>query len=156
MFRRFDTGGQPWDVVFESGSAFRPLTDAFCLETNGSTGGSLKAERRRGNAASREIAREPSCDKHCLAEHWIWVHPFTMKLTLPDAVELKLSPKNAALHLAIGLFVTEEATLGQAAEIAGLTQAAFLKELGRRRIPIHYGPQELAEDLRAVEAFGRR
>jgi len=54
------------------------------------------------------------------------------------------------------MFVTEEATLGQAAEIAGLTQAAFLKELGRRRIPLHYGPQELSEDLRAVEAFGRR
>jgi len=42
-----------------------------------------------------------------------------MQLTLPDAVESKLSPKDAALHLAIGLFVTEEATLGQAAEIAG-------------------------------------
>jgi predicted HTH domain antitoxin len=54
------------------------------------------------------------------------------------------------------MFVTEEATLGQAAEIAGLTHTAFLKELGRRRIPLHYGPQELAEDLRAVEAFGRR
>lgn len=79
-----------------------------------------------------------------------------MHLTLPDAVESKLSPKDAALHLAIGLFVTDEATLGQAAEIAGLTQTAFLKELGRRRIPIHYGPQELAEDLRAVEAFVRR
>jgi predicted HTH domain antitoxin len=79
-----------------------------------------------------------------------------MQLTLPDAVESKLSPKDAALRLAIGMFVTEEATLGQAAEIAGLTQAAFLKELGQRRIPIHYGPQELAEDLRAIEAFGRR
>jgi len=79
-----------------------------------------------------------------------------MQLTLPEAVETKLSPKDAALHLAIGLFVTEEATLGQAAEIAGLTQAVFLKELGRRRIPLHYGPQELAEDLSVVEAFGRR
>jgi hypothetical protein len=28
-----------------------------------------------------------------------------MQLTLPDAVEAKLSPKDAALHLAIGLFV---------------------------------------------------
>mgnify|MGYP001608864967 CR=1 FL=1 len=79
-----------------------------------------------------------------------------MELMLPEAVEARLSPKDVALHLAIGLFVTEEATLGQAAEIAGLTQPAFLKELGRRRIPIHYGPQELAEDLRVVEAFGLR
>jgi predicted HTH domain antitoxin len=60
------------------------------------------------------------------------------------------------LHLAIGLFVTEEATLGQASEIAGLTQAAFLKDLGHRRIPIHYGMDELAEDLTVVESFRNR
>jgi len=76
-----------------------------------------------------------------------------MQLNLPESVEAKLSPKDAPLHLAIGLFVTEEATLGQAAAIAGLAQGGLLKELGRRRIPIHYGPEELAEDLRAVEAF---
>jgi predicted HTH domain antitoxin len=102
------------------------------------------------------MAANPAGTKHRLAEAWFQVHPLTMQLTLPDAVESKLSPKDAVLHLAIGLFVTEEATLGQAAEIAGLTQAAFLKELGRRRIPIHYGPQELAEDLRTVETYSRR
>ncbi len=62
-----------------------------------------------------------------------------MKLTLPKSIESKLSPESAALHLAIGLFVAEEATLGQAAEVAGLSQADFLRGLGRRRIPIHYG-----------------
>ena len=76
-----------------------------------------------------------------------------MQLILPEAVETKLSPRKAVLHLAIGLFVSEEATLGQAAEIAGLTQGAFLKELGHRRIPIHYGMEELAEDLKVVESF---
>jgi predicted HTH domain antitoxin len=78
-----------------------------------------------------------------------------MQLTLPEAVETKLSPRKAALHLAIGLFVSEETTLGQAAEIAGLTQQDFLKELGARRIPIHYGLDELNEDLKAVESFRR-
>ena len=76
-----------------------------------------------------------------------------MQLTLPEAVESRLSPRDAALHLAIGLFVTEEATLGQAAEVSGMTQTAFLKELGRRRISIHYGPDELAEDLKVVESY---
>jgi predicted HTH domain antitoxin len=76
-----------------------------------------------------------------------------MQLTFPEAVETRLSPHEIALHLAIGLFVTEEATLGQAAEIAGLTQALFLKELGRRRIPIHYGMEELAEDLKVVDSI---
>jgi len=76
-----------------------------------------------------------------------------VQLTLPEAIEMKLSPREAALHLAIGMFVSEAATLGQAAEIAGLTQADFLQELGRRRIPIHYGMDELAEDLKVVESF---
>ena len=75
-----------------------------------------------------------------------------MQLILPGAVESRFSQREASLHLAIGLFVSEEVTLGQAAEIAGQTQAAFMKELGRRRIPMHYGMEELAEDLRTVES----
>jgi predicted HTH domain antitoxin len=78
-----------------------------------------------------------------------------MVLTLPKELEAKLSPQAAALHLAIGLFVSEEATLGQAAEVAGMPPAEFLRELGKRRIPIHYGDNELADDLRAVESLAR-
>lgn len=77
----------------------------------------------------------------------------SMQLTLPKNVEATLSPVSAALHLAIGLFVSDEYTLGQAADVAGLSQADFLRELGRRRIPIHYGMEELSEDLRVVESF---
>ncbi len=69
--------------------------------------------------------------------------------TLPES-------ERPALHLAIGLFVTEEATLGQAAQTAGLSQADFLRELGQRRIPIHYGREELEADLEAVEALTGR
>jgi predicted HTH domain antitoxin len=79
-----------------------------------------------------------------------------MKITLPESIEARLSPESTALHLAIGLFVSEEATLGQAAEVAGLSQAKFLRELGKRRIPIHYGSEELSEDLRAVESLVAR
>jgi predicted HTH domain antitoxin len=76
-----------------------------------------------------------------------------MQLILPKSLEATLSAEAAALSLAIGLFVTEEVTLGQAAEIAGISQTAFLKELGARCIPIHYGQEELEEDLRLVESF---
>jgi len=75
----------------------------------------------------------------------------TFTLPLPESFERMLSPESAALHLAIGLFVSNEATLGQAARIAGQSQTAFMKELGRRRIPIHYGEGDLEADLRAVE-----
>lgn len=78
-------------------------------------------------------------------------HRVAMELTLPKPLDKRLSKQDAALHLAFGLYVTDEATLGQAAQTAGLSQAAFLKELGRRHIPIHYGQDELAADLQAVE-----
>ena len=79
-----------------------------------------------------------------------------MILTLPENLESRLSPQSTALHLTIGLFVSNEFTLGQAAEVAGLSQADFLRELGQRRIPIHYGCEELAADLQAVEFFAVR
>lgn len=79
-----------------------------------------------------------------------------MELTLPKPLDERISPRCAALHLAIGLFVSDEATLGQAAQTAGMSQAEFLRELGRRRIPIHYGQDELKDDLQAVEALASR
>lgn len=79
-----------------------------------------------------------------------------MSVLLPPSIERALSPEACALYLAIGLFVSEEATLGQAAEIAGLSQIDFLRELGKRRISIHYGAEELASDLRTVEDLSRR
>jgi len=79
-----------------------------------------------------------------------------MTLPLPENFAARLSQQSAALHLAIGLFVTGEATLGQAAQVAGLSQADFLRELGQRRVPIRYGSEELAADLRAVESLAPR
>ena len=79
-----------------------------------------------------------------------------MHMTLPPPLEQRLTPRSTALPLAIGLFVTEEATLGQAAEVARLSQGDFLRELGKRRIPMHYGADELTEDLQAAESLARR
>ena len=79
-----------------------------------------------------------------------------MNLTLPKPLDERLSPRDVALHLAIGLFISEEATIGQAAATAGLSQRDFLRELGIRRIPLHYGEEELTEDLRQVGALDAR
>jgi predicted HTH domain antitoxin len=73
-----------------------------------------------------------------------------MQLTLPKTVEDRVTPRTASLGMAIGMFVTEEVTLGQAAEIAGISQAEMLEELGQRRIAIHYSLEELAEDWQIV------
>ena len=70
-----------------------------------------------------------------------------MTITLPAELEKQITPQEAALHLAIGLFVDDKVTLGQAAAVAGISQPAFLHELGKRRIPIHYGVEELEQDI---------
>ena len=42
-------------------------------------------------------------------------------------------------------------TLGQGAEATGQSQDEFMRELGRRKIPLHYGVEDLAQDLVTVE-----
>jgi predicted HTH domain antitoxin len=74
-----------------------------------------------------------------------------MTITLPPELEKQISTSEAALHLAIGLFADERVTLGQAASIAGISQAAFLHELGKRKIPIHYGLEDLEQDIATVK-----
>jgi predicted HTH domain antitoxin len=86
-----------------------------------------------------------------LAIHAGSLYSHGVNLTLPREIETRLTASDVVLHLAIGLYADDQATLGQAAEIAGLPQSEFLRELGRCRIPIHYGSDELAEDLLTVE-----
>ena len=72
-----------------------------------------------------------------------------MNIAVPDKL-LKgttLTPDLALLDLAIGMFVDRRATLGQAARIASLSQPQFLKELGKRKVPVHYDADDFAVDL---------
>ena len=82
--------------------------------------------------------------------------PAVMNITLPEPLESTLTPSQAALHLAIGLFTAWEVTLGQAAEAAGISQSEFMRELGRRKISLHYGVEDFAEDLIAIEKLRAR
>ena len=54
-------------------------------------------------------------------------------------------------RLALGLFIDKRLTLGQAAHIASLSQTQFLKELGERKIPIHYDIENFKKDLETIE-----
>ena len=72
-----------------------------------------------------------------------------MTLTLPESIENR-SREWATLHLAIGLYVAREVSLGKAAEVAGLTQIEFQKELRNREIPLNYSLRDLEVDLQAV------
>ena len=77
----------------------------------------------------------------------------TITLPVPAALEKTIQPARARLHLAIGAFVTEEATLGQAAEMAGVSQTELMAELSRRRIALHYGSEDFAEDIKTNAAL---
>jgi len=78
-----------------------------------------------------------------------------MTITLPAEIEKQITPEEAALHVAAGLFADEKITLSQGATIAGMSQAAFLKELGKRKIPMHYGVDELEQDMATVRKLTR-
>jgi predicted HTH domain antitoxin len=67
-----------------------------------------------------------------------------LKVSLPPG----LSEDEARLLLAINLYETGKATLGQAARLAGFSRRAFIEVLGRYQIPVfNYLPDELREEL---------
>ncbi len=61
-----------------------------------------------------------------------------------------LTEEELRRELAIALFQVERLTLGQAARLAHEPQLEFQKALASRGIPIHYGAEELDEDLQTV------
>ena len=77
-----------------------------------------------------------------------------MNLSIPDNVlnGIELTEYEALLDFALGLFIDRKVTLGRAALIAGMNQMDFQRELGKRKIPIHYDLEDLEADLAAIEA----
>jgi len=78
-----------------------------------------------------------------------------VNLTLPDDVlkGRQITEEELRFNLALGLFINDKATLGQAARLAGMSTPAFLDELGKRRIPVHYGLEDLAADEATLRAI---
>jgi predicted HTH domain antitoxin len=64
---------------------------------------------------------------------------------------LVLTPDRLRLEMAAGLYASDAVTLGQASGIAGISQTAFLRELGRRGICMHYDQADYEEDLRTLD-----
>jgi len=57
------------------------------------------------------------------------------------------------IELALRLYEKGIANLGQARRIAGLSKWDFLELLAKEGIPIHYGEEELREDLQVIRRF---
>jgi len=60
------------------------------------------------------------------------------------------------IELALRLYEKGIASLGQARRIAGLSKWDFLELLAREGIPLHYGEEELREDLEVAKRFARK
>jgi predicted HTH domain antitoxin len=75
-----------------------------------------------------------------------------MTVTIPDdrIGDIQVSERDALVDIAIGLYKREQVSLGRAAEIANVSSPAFLDELGRRKIPINYGVDDLRQDLSSL------
>jgi predicted HTH domain antitoxin len=81
-----------------------------------------------------------------------------MIIELPDnEIEaLKLSPEQARVELAVGLYAGRQVTLSRAAKIAGIAKVLFMQEIGRRGIGIHYTLEDLQHDIKMAEQLGRK
>jgi len=75
-----------------------------------------------------------------------------MIITIPDSVVKSsgLSEDQVKLGIAISLFQMEILTLAQAAKMAGLHRMQFQQELANRKIAVHYGIEELEEDMKIL------
>ena len=78
-----------------------------------------------------------------------------MRIELPDSIgtEVELTPERVKLETATGLYASGAVTLGQAAELAGISQTQFLHELGKRNICVNYGLEDLQHDLRMIDVL---
>ena len=75
-----------------------------------------------------------------------------MQLTLPEPIEARLTPEQARVGLALGLYVSGQLGFGRAAEVAGLSRPHFQDLMARQRLPMDYTVEDLAEDVAAIKS----
>ena len=77
----------------------------------------------------------------------------SITLDIPNNIHeaLHVSPpeaeKRLKLELAVSLYAQKILSEGKAAELAGMGRLDFNDILSERKIPMHYGEKELAEDI---------
>jgi predicted HTH domain antitoxin len=76
-----------------------------------------------------------------------------MTLTLP---EMKMTECEIKQELALSLYAARKVTLIQAVDIAGVVFFEFQGLLKDRRIPRHYGIEDLEQDMRNLRELKNR
>ena len=80
-----------------------------------------------------------------------------MPVTIPDDIvqSTRMTEEELRQEIAVLLFEKEKLTLGQASQLAGVTQLQFQHLLASRQIPVHYDVAELEEDMATLRELGR-
>ncbi len=78
-----------------------------------------------------------------------------MSLQITDELieQAHMTEQEFKIELAVWLFSQEKFTLGQASAYAGISQFEFQRELGSRKIPVHYDIQDFREDMKNIGMF---
>jgi predicted HTH domain antitoxin len=81
-----------------------------------------------------------------------------MTIELPDVKigSEPLTPEQARIEIACGLYAAWKVSEFQATQIAGLPRILFWEELGKRKIPRQYGPEDLEHDLRVLDELAAK
>ncbi|MCI0694918.1 UPF0175 family protein [candidate division KSB1 bacterium] len=80
-----------------------------------------------------------------------------MSVVISDEIlqTTRMSAGEIMQELAILLFQKEKLTLGQASQLAGMTQLQFQHLLASRQIPIHYDIEDLEADVKTLREMGQ-
>lgn len=80
-----------------------------------------------------------------------------MSITITDEVltTARMTEAEMRQEIAIMLFQKEKLTLAQAGRFAGMHRVAFQHLLSSRHIPVHYGVEDFAQDIKTLHEMGR-
>ena len=80
-----------------------------------------------------------------------------MSLVIPDTIlhTARMTAAELAQEVAVLLYQKEKLTLGQASQLAEMSQLQFQHLLASRRIPVHYDVAEFEADLDTLREMGR-
>jgi len=79
----------------------------------------------------------------------------SMSIQIPDTIiqATRMTEQEIRQELAIALFQKEKLTLGQAAQLASVSQAEMMRLLAARAIPLHYDELSFEQDLQTLRSF---
>lgn len=80
-----------------------------------------------------------------------------MSIIVPDEIltVTRMTEAEMRQEIAIMLFQKEKLTLAQASRFAGMHRIAFQHLLASRQIPVHYGVEDLEQDIKNLQDMGR-